>query len=502
MKWEAVIGLEVHAQLSTQSKIFCSCSAQPRGGGGVGGEQMNRNTCPVCLGHPGVLPVLNRKVVEYAICAGLATHCKINVRSRFARKNYFYPDMPKGYQISQYEEPLCSEGALEIESNGTRKIRIRRIHLEEDAGKNLHYPGYSIVNLNRAGVPLIEIVSEPDLRTPEEAVYYLKSLHSLVRFIGICDGNLQEGNFRCDANVSVRPIGCTELGTRTEIKNINSFRFVEKALTYEIARQIEVLHSGGKIIQETRGYDSAKNVTTSLRSKEEAQDYRYFPEPDLLPLSVSEAWIEELRRKLPELPEEKKKRWMSQYGLTSHDAGMLTSSPEWGSFFEETVNLLSQKKIPDEQGAPKSVANWLTGEVWRLCREAEIEISRAPLSPEQLSELVRLTQNQTLSSSAAKQVLLSLWGFSANPSEVLSVEQWVERLGLRQISDDDSLLPAIESVIASFPGPVAEFQSGKEKVLGFLVGQVMKKMSGKANPARIQQLLRERLSQSRSEESS
>ena len=364
-EFETVIGLEVHCQLSTESKIFCSCRARLSDEKSVGEIEANLNICPVCAGHPGTLPVLNRKVVEFAVMAGLATNCQINPINIFARKNYFYPDLPKGYQISQYEQPICENGWLTIETLlGPRKIRIRRIHMEEDAGKNVHRVGYSLVNLNRAGMPLIEIVSEPDLRLPEEAGAYLRLLHTLVTYLGICDGNMQEGNFRCDANVSVRPRGSQVLGTRAEVKNINSFRFVEKAIEVESARQIEVIRSGGKVIQETRTYDADQDMTFSMRSKEEAHDYRYFPDPDLIPVILEPSWIEKMKNALPELPEQKKNRFIQELGLSNYDAALVTGSKSTVSFFEEVMTLL-EKRGYQQKALAKSAVHWITGEVAR-----------------------------------------------------------------------------------------------------------------------------------------
>lgn len=486
-EFEAVIGLEVHCQLSTESKIFCGCRARLPSGQSVADIEANSNTCPVCTGQPGALPVLNRKVVEYAIKAGLATHCRIQRRNVFARKNYFYPDLPKGYQISQYELPICEKGHLDIETSaGKRRVGITRIHMEEDAGKNIHHPGYSVVNLNRAGVPLIEIVSEPEMKTPEEAGAYLRALHAVVTYLGICDGNMQEGNFRCDANVSVMPKGSTQFGTRVEIKNVNSFRFIEKAIEYEIARQIEVVKAGGRVVQETRTYDSARGVTLSMRSKEEAMDYRYFPDPDLIPVQIDDEWIERVRGTIPELPEQKRARYMAELGLTSHDAGVLTGSQALATYFEEAVRELSSAGADLKQTA-KPAANWITGEILRLLNEEGIEVETTKLRPRHVAEIVRLTVGQVISSSGAKQVVAAVWKTGEDVGAV------VEREGLKQVSDTSALEPVVDKIIAANPNQAAEFRGGKEKVLGFFVGQVMKQTGGKANPALLQELIRKKL---------
>ena len=481
--YEAVIGLEVHCQLATDSKIFCGCRAKLPEGQTVADVGVNSNTCPICAGHPGTLPVLNKKVVEFAIKAGLATHCTINLNNIFARKNYFYPDLPKGYQISQFDRPICENGWLTIDS---RQIRIQRIHMEEDAGKNVHMSGYSLVNLNRAGVPLVEIVSAPDLKTPEEAGAYLRALHAVVTYLGICDGNMQEGNFRCDANVSVMPKGAKEFGTRAEIKNVNSFRFVEKAIEYEIARQIEVVKSGKKVIQETRTYDSAKNATYSMRSKEEAHDYRYFPDPDLIPVMIDTAWVDKIRSELPELPEQKKNRYETEYGLSAYDAGLLVGSQVMALFFEKTISELT-KAGSDLRAVSKLAANWIGGEFSRLCNDEGLEMDKSKVTPRHMADIVRLTQTQVVSSTGAKQVLVSAFKTGAD------IEAIIEKDGLRQVSDTGALDPVIDKIIASYPGQVAEFKSGKEKLIGFFVGQVMKETGGKANPAMLQDLIKKKL---------
>ncbi len=487
-EFEAVIGLEVHAQLSTESKIFCSCPARQPAGVSVADLPANSQTCPVCTGQPGALPVLNRRAVEYAIRAGLATHCRINERSVFARKNYFYADLPKGYQISQYDLPICEEGWLEITaSKATRRIRIQRIHLEEDAGKSVHMHGYSLVNLNRAGVPLIEIVSGPDLKSSEEAGAYLRALHGIVTYLGICDGNMQEGNFRCDANVSVRPIGSTELGVRTEIKNVNSFRFVEKAIDYEIARQIEVIRAGGMVVQETRTYEESRGVTVSLRSKEEAHDYRYFPDPDLVPVRVASAWIEQIRSELPELPHQKRMRYEHEFGLSEYDAGVLTSSRELADFFERAVALLEESGM-ERSVAAKPAANWMSGEVSRLINETPGGLSGGKLTPRHVADVVSLGARDEISSTNAKKLIGIAWR-SGEDSQLI-----VAREGLGQVSDLGALEPAVDRVLAANPDQVAQYKAGKDKLLGFFVGQVMKQTGGKANPGLIQALIKKKLS--------
>jgi len=431
---------------------------------------------------PGVLPVLNRTALEYAIRAAVAMNCEISPRSRFARKNYFYPDLPKGYQISQYEEPLSKNGWLEIETNGTRKrVRIRRIHLEEDAGKLIHEysKDWSYVDLNRAGVPLIEIVSEPDISSPEEAVSYLKKLRSILMYIGVCDGNMEEGSLRCDANVSVRPKGSKELGTKTEIKNVNSFKFVQKALEYEIRRQIAVLESGEKVTQETRLFDSNRGVTFSMRSKEEAHDYRYFPDPDLLPVVIDEEWIKEIKNTLPELPDARKERFINQYGIPSYDAEILTSSREIADYFEECVR---------HYGKPKTVSNWIMTEVLRELKGEE-DITSFPVTPEKLAELLKLVDNGTISGKIAKDVFSEMVVTGKRAIDI------VEEKGIRQISDEAEIERIISQVIENNPNEVARYKAGQEKLLGFFVGEVMKATKGKANPRLVNEILRKRLSQ-------
>lgn len=475
MEFEAVIGLEVHAQLKTATKIFCGCST-------AFGAAPNTQVCPVCLGMPGVLPVLNRKVVEYAIRMGLATHCSISTESRFARKNYFYPDLPKGYQISQYEQPICHHGWIDISlEEGTKRIGITRIHMEEDAGKLLHDPGgsFSRVDLNRTGVPLIEIVSEPDMRSPEEAVAYLKSLHSILRYLDICDGNMEEGSFRCDANVSVRPKGSEGFGTRTEIKNVNSFRFIEKALQYEIRRQIDVVLDGGSVIQETRLWDSTNQQTFSMRGKEEAHDYRYFPDPDLVPLHIDDPWIREIERSLPELPDAKRKRFMEVYGLSAYDAAMLTSDRELADYFE---------RCAARSGNPKGSCNWIIGPLLALLKTEASGIDTIRIQPEDLAELIQLIDRGTISGKIAKTVFEEM-AASGKKAEVI-----VQEKGLVQVSDSAQIETIVQQVIAANPKEAAEYRAGKEKLMGFFVGQVMKASRGKANPQVVNEMLKKMLS--------
>ena len=478
MPYETVIGLEVHAQLLTQSKIFCSCST-------TFGREPNANTCPVCLGLPGVLPVLNKRAVEFAIRMGLAVHCNIAEKSVFARKNYFYPDLPKGYQISQYELPLCTNGKLEIETEaGPKTIGIHRIHMEEDAGKLLHeHPetrstAASWVDLNRAGVPLIEIVSEPDMRSPSEAIAYLRKLRSILRYLEICDGNLEEGSMRCDANVSIRPVGQKEFGTRAEIKNLNSFKNVEKAIAYEVERQAEILESGGKVIQETRLWDADAARTESMRSKEESSDYRYFPDPDLLQLVVDATWKEEIAGSLPELQDARIERLVTEYGLSRTDADILTQSKALAAFFENTVAL---------SGNAQKTANWILSEVLRELNQAGIEIDASKLTPQHLADLLQLIDEGTISGKIAKEVFVKVFNTGQSPKEIVAAE------GLQQVSDTGSLEPIIDAVIAANPGEVEKYKGGKQGVLGFFVGQVMKETKGQANPKLVNELLKKKL---------
>ena len=474
--WETVIGLEIHAQLSTQSKIF---SASPTAYGAPPNAQANL----VDLGYPGVLPVLNRTAVQMAVKFGLAINAKISRHSVFARKNYFYPDLPKGYQISQYELPVVGEGAIDIvlDDGAHKRIGVTRAHLEEDAGKSLHegLPGVSGIDLNRAGTPLIEIVSQPDMRSAKEAVAYMKKVHTLVRYLEICDGNMQEGSFRCDANVSVREKGAEKFGTRAEIKNLNSFRFVEKAINFEVARQIDLIESGGKVVQETRLYDPDKGETRSMRSKEEANDYRYFPDPDLLPLELTEELISEIRTTLPELPDAKAARLGSQYGLSAYDAGVLTASRELAAYYEEVAG-----QVP---GEPKLAANWVMGELAAALNKEGLEISGGRMSAARLAGLLKRISDKTISGKIAKEVFEAMW---AEGSEADAV---IESKGLRQITDTSAIERAIDEVMAKNPGQLAEYRAGKDKLFGFFVGQVMKATQGKANPSQLNELLKKKL---------
>ncbi len=474
MKYEAVIGLEVHAQMLTETKVFCGCSTKF-------GSEPNSQTCEICIGMPGVLPVLNKKALEFAIRTGLAMNCTISSYSRFARKNYFYPDLPKGYQISQYEHPICEHGYIDVASDGgTRRIGITRIHMEEDAGKNIHEGGgnYSFVDLNRAGVPLMEIVSEPDIRSPREASEYMKKLRAILRYLGVCDGNMEEGSLRCDANVSVRPLGQKEFGTRAEVKNINSFRFVEKAVDYEIKRQIKVIEEGGKIVQETRLWDSARGITESMRSKEEAHDYRYFPEPDLVPIVAERKWIDEIRAGLPELPDARKDRFVSEYGIPEYDADLLTSEKTVADWFEDAVRA---------GGQAKSVSNWMMGDLMRLLNEENKPLEECPLKPAQLAEMLTLVEKGTISGKIAKTVFEEMYRTGKGAGEI------VKEKGLVQISDESAIEKAVDEVIAMHPREAERFRGGEEKLLGFFVGQVMKSTKGKANPKMLNELLKKKL---------
>jgi aspartyl-tRNA(Asn)/glutamyl-tRNA(Gln) amidotransferase subunit B len=478
MKYEPIIGLEVHAQLLTESKIFCGCSTQF-------GRQPNENACPVCAGFPGVLPVLNKRVVEFAVKAGLATHCEIARSSVFARKHYFYPDLPKGYQISQYELPICINGHIDIELDGaSKRVRLTRIHMEEDAGKNIHdaHGDSSLVDLNRAGVPLLEIVSEPDLRSREQAGAYLRTLRAIVQYLGICDGNMEEGSFRCDANVSVRPQGSETLGTKVEIKNLNSFRAVERAIEFEIERQIDTLSSGGRLVQETRLWDEHREETRAMRSKESAHDYRYFPDPDLLPLIIDHNWITKIGAALPELPATRKRRYMSEYGLPSYDADLLTSRKDVADYFEEAVKI---------HGNPKALGNWIVGDLFRELKDRRLDeqlyITTWPVSAKQLAQLVQMIDQGKISGKIAKTVFEGMLDSHQTPQEIVSEK------GLEQVSDMSSIEAAIDQVLAANPKQVAQYLSGNEKVFGYLVGQIMKETQGKANPQKVNEILREKL---------
>jgi len=474
MDFETVIGLEVHAQMLTDTKIFCNCSTKF-------GAAPNSHTCPVCLGMPGVLPVLNKKVVEYAMKMALATNCEINKSCEFARKNYFYPDLPKGYQISQYAYPLAEHGYVVLDINGAqKKIGITRIHMEEDAGKLLHdeHNPVSYVDLNRTGVPLIEIVSEPDMRSPEEATDYLKRLHEILVYLEICDGNMEEGSFRCDANVSIRPKGQKEFGTRTELKNMNSFRNVQRALEYEIKRQQYLVENGGTVIQETRLWDDAQGATNSMRSKEEAHDYRYFPDPDLVPILVDEAWVEKVRKELPELPLAKRERFVKDYQIPAYDAGVLTADKALAFYYEEVVKLCNK---------PKIASNWIMGDVMRFLNEDKRDIRECPISVESLADMIRLIEEGAISGKMAKEVVEDMYKTGKSPQEI------IREKGLVQITDEGELVRTITAIIEVNQAQVAEYRGGKEKVFGFFVGQVMKATKGKANPQLVNDLLKKML---------
>ncbi|MBW1991136.1 MAG: Asp-tRNA(Asn)/Glu-tRNA(Gln) amidotransferase subunit GatB [Deltaproteobacteria bacterium] len=463
MEYEAVIGLEVHAQLLTRSKIFCGCPT-------TFGAPPNTQTCPVCLGMPGVLPVLNKRALEFALKMALATHCHIAPESVFARKNYFYPDLPKGYQISQYEQPLAEHGHLDITVNGRpKRIGITRIHLEEDAGKLIHSPTrpVSFVDFNRTGVPLIEIVSEPDIRTPEEAVEYLKALRNILLYLEICDGNMEEGSLRCDANISLRPVGSREFGVKTELKNLNSFRFLRQALEYEIRRQRALLSEGREIVQETRLWDAAKGQTFSMRGKEEAHDYRYFPDPDLVPVKVEATWLEELRRSLPELPAARAARFQRDFGLPAADAEVLTSDKALADYFEACL-----KEFPQ----PKKVANWIMSELLREVKKEEAGIAALRVSPQHLGRLLALVERGDISGKIAKTVFDEMVATGKDPEAI------IQEKGLVQISDVEALEALAREIIVAHPKEAADFRAGKTKVLGFFVGQLMKKTRGQANP--------------------
>jgi len=478
MEWETVIGLEVHAQLSTKSKIFSGAAT-------AYGAEPNTQACAVDLGLPGVLPVLNKEAVRMAAKFGLAVGATVSKRSVFARKNYFYPDLPKGYQISQFELPVVAGGHLDIEldDGSVKRVGITRAHLEEDAGKSLHedFHGMTGIDLNRAGTPLLEIVSEPDLRSAKEAVAYLKKLHSLVVYLEICDGNMQEGSFRCDANVSVRPKGQAKFGTRAEIKNVNSFRFVEKAIEYEVERQIALIESGGTVVQETRLYDADKGETRSMRSKEEANDYRYFPDPDLLPLEIDDSFIEAARATLPELPDAKKQRFTEQYGLSAYDAGVLSATREMADFYESVVKQVG--------GDPKLCANWVMGDFSGFLNKDSKELHEAPVNAAMLAGMLKRILDNTISGKIAKDVFEAMWNGEGDADAVIA------KKGLKQITDTGAIEKIIDEVLAANPDSVAAYKGGKDKLFGFFVGQVMKASQGKANPAQLNELLKKKLSQ-------
>lgn len=474
MQFEPVIGLEVHAQLKTDTKIFCACST-------AFGAPPNTHTCPVCLGMPGSLPVLNKKVVEYTLRMALATNCTIPEKSRFARKNYFYPDLPKGYQISQYELPIAVKGYVDIDIDGdTKRVGLTRIHMEEDAGKLVHDPNrpISFVDLNRTGTPLMEIVSEPDIRSAQEAGAYLRVLRSIIRWIGVGDGNMEEGSFRCDANVSIRPMGSATYGTRTEIKNLNSFKHVEKAIAYEIARQTEIVLEDGEVVQETRLWDPDQGITCSMRSKEEAHDYRYFPDPDLLPLVIDQEWVDSVRRMLPELPAERKARFINDFQLPAYDASVLTASRELADYFEACLDKIRQ---------PKQVANWIMGPLLGLLNAEGKTIDQSPISAPDLAGLLQLIDEEVISGKIAKTVFEEM-AKSAKPAKQIVAEK-----GLAQVSDSSALEGEIDTLIAAHPDEVARFKAGNTKLMGFFVGQVMKATHGKANPKLVNQLLSKKL---------
>jgi aspartyl-tRNA(Asn)/glutamyl-tRNA(Gln) amidotransferase subunit B len=482
MNWEIVVGLETHVQLSTQSKIFSGAST-------AFGAAPNTQACAVDLALPGVLPVLNREAVAKAVRFGLAVGGTINRRSVFARKNYFYPDLPKGYQISQYELPIVAGGSLSFMLDGAEKtVQLTRAHLEEDAGKSLHeeFADYSGIDLNRAGTPLVEIVTEPDMRGAAEAVAYAKALHALVRWLDISDGNMQEGSFRCDANVSVRPVGTTAFGTRCEIKNLNSFRFIERAILFEVQRQIELLEDGGRVVQETRLYDPARDETRPMRSKEDAHDYRYFPDPDLPPLEVPQSWLEEIRGTLPELPRAKRERFTAQYGLTPYDAALLTASRELADYYEQTL----AAKPDNATAVAKQVANWVSGALSAKLNDENLDIGACRVSPSQLRGLVERITDGTISGKIAKDVFEAMWTGEGDADSIIAAK------GLKQISDSGELEKIVDDILAANPAQVAEFKAGKEKAFNFFVGQAMKATKGKANPAQLSEIIRRGLGKS------
>jgi aspartyl-tRNA(Asn)/glutamyl-tRNA(Gln) amidotransferase subunit B len=470
--YEAVIGLEIHAQLFTKTKLFATASTEF-------GNGDNDQVTPVCAGMPGTLPVLNSAAVELAVKTGLALNCEINKHSVFSRKQYFYPDLPKGYQISQYDQPICSGGYVEFFIDGAlKKIPLERAHMEEDAGKSNHHGEYTLINLNRAGTPLLEIVSGPDMRSSVEAAEYARAVRQILRYMGVCDGNLEEGSMRCDCNVSVRKKGATKLGTRTELKNINSFKFIEKAIDYEIQRQIDCVENGEVIVQETRLYDSTKNKTFSMRSKEEAQDYRYFPDPDLLPLRLDQSFIDKIRATMPELPLQRYYRFQKEYGIPEYDANVLTQEKDLSDYYEAVVKA---------GGNPKLASNWVMGELMREFKENNVEVEKSPISAKHLAEMVQLIEKGTISGKMGKQVFAEMWKTSTAPADLIA------KLGLSQITDDSAIEKIIDDVIAQSPDQTAQYRAGKDKLFGFFVGQVMKLSKGQANPDAVNRLLKEKL---------
>ncbi len=474
--YTAVIGMEVHVELQTESKMFCNCSAE------FFGTQPNTNVCPVCLGLPGALPVINEQAVAFTILTGAALACDIHPHNVFARKNYFYPDLPKGYQISQYELPLCTAGTLDINVDGTPKaIGITRVHLEEDTGKLTHIDGGSLVDLNRAGVPLMEIVSEPDIRTADEAYAYVSQLRQIVRYLGVSSGDMEKGAMRCEVNLSIKPADSEVWGTKVEVKNLNSFRAVRNAIAYEIERQTAILESGGQVEQVTMGWDESAGRTVRQRSKEDAHDYRYFPEPDLPPLKLEQSWIDDLRATLPELPTAKNERYIAEWGISANDAALLTENRERAEYFEAAVSAAGNTVTP------KAVANWMVGEIFRLLNESNIEVSAMKITPEKFVHLIALVEKGVINRLAGKDVLAEMWQSGADADTIVAEK------GLKQISDTSVLDGIIDEVIAANPNPVAQFKAGKEKVIGFLVGQVMRLSKGKANPKQAEQRLREKL---------
>ncbi len=470
--YEAVIGLEIHAQLFTRSKMFSPISTEF-------GQGDNENVSPICLGMPGTLPAVNKSAIEFSIKTGLALNCQVRPRSVFARKQYFYPDLPKGYQISQYDKPICEEGFVEFLLNGEKKrVRIERAHMEEDAGKSIHQGEFTLVNFNRAGIPLLEIVSGPDMRSPEEAAQYARSVRNILRYLGVCDGNLEEGSMRCDCNVSVRKKGESKFGTKVELKNINSFRFIEKALEYEIQRQIDSVEAGEKIVQETRLYDSTKNQTFSMRTKEEAHDYRYFPDPDLLPVIVTEDWVEKVRATLPELPLARAERFQTQYGLPEYDAHILTQEKDLAEFFEETTRLCSNAKAS---------SNWIMVELLRNLNENKLEVSQSPISAERLAKMIQMIDQGKISGKMAKDVFAEMWKGPEDPEVI------VEKKGMVQITDESAIEKMIDEILAANPDNVAQYRAGKNKLFGFFVGQIMKVSKGQANPQVVNDILKKKL---------